>query len=87
MACSRQLIPGDEFALRDDGLFCKADHDVVEMASGAGSEPSSPASSNNNNNNNNNTSNNNKNSGSGGGDQKNGGGLQLAGKVFSVFNK
>ena len=32
VACSRQLIPGDEFALRDDGLFCKADHDVVERA-------------------------------------------------------
>nr|CAB3256951.1 isl insulin gene enhancer protein [Phallusia mammillata] len=29
VACSRQLIPGDEFALRDDGLFCKADHEVV----------------------------------------------------------
>ncbi|XP_077989201.1 insulin gene enhancer protein ISL-1-like [Glandiceps talaboti] len=34
VACSRQLIPGDEFALREDGLFCKADHDVVERASG-----------------------------------------------------
>ena len=32
VACSRQLIPGDEFALRDDGLFCKADHEVVERA-------------------------------------------------------
>nr|BAE06522.1 transcription factor protein [Ciona intestinalis] len=29
VACSRQLIPGDEFALRDDGLFCKADHEVA----------------------------------------------------------
>lgn len=26
-ACSRQLIPGDEFALRDDTLLCKHDHD------------------------------------------------------------
>ncbi|XP_076801362.1 insulin gene enhancer protein ISL-1-like isoform X2 [Clavelina lepadiformis] len=37
IACSRQLIPGDEFALRDDGLFCKADHEVVtagEMSAG-----------------------------------------------------
>ena len=26
--CQRQLVPGDEFALRDDGnLFCKDDHD------------------------------------------------------------
>ncbi|KAK2177860.1 hypothetical protein NP493_575g01067 [Ridgeia piscesae] len=33
VACSRQLIPGDEFALRDDGLFCKADHDVVDKLS------------------------------------------------------
>ncbi|KAK2117840.1 Insulin protein enhancer protein isl-1, partial [Saguinus oedipus] len=32
VACSRQLIPGDEFALREDGLFCRADHDVVERA-------------------------------------------------------
>ena len=30
VACSRQLIPGDEFALKDDELFCKADHDVFE---------------------------------------------------------
>uniref|UniRef100_A0A8D2QV82 Insulin gene enhancer protein ISL-1 n=1 Tax=Zosterops lateralis melanops TaxID=1220523 RepID=A0A8D2QV82_ZOSLA len=29
VACSRQLIPGDEFALREDGLFCRADHDVT----------------------------------------------------------
>ncbi|KAK6180479.1 insulin gene enhancer protein ISL-1 isoform X1 [Patella vulgata] len=48
VACSRQLIPGDEFALREDGLFCKDDHDVVEKA---GCE--SPISVNNNNNNNN----------------------------------
>ncbi|KAG8228340.1 hypothetical protein J437_LFUL009385 [Ladona fulva] len=27
-ACERQLIPGDEFALREDGLFCKEDHEV-----------------------------------------------------------
>ncbi len=32
VACSRQLIPGDEFALRDDGLFCKADHEVLERS-------------------------------------------------------
>lgn len=28
--CARPLIPGDEFALREDGLFCKADNEVVE---------------------------------------------------------
>ncbi|CAM1293795.1 ISL1 (predicted) [Pycnogonum litorale] len=34
VACSRQLIPGDEFALRDHdgGLFCKADHEVMETS-------------------------------------------------------
>lgn len=32
IACSRQLIPGDEFALRDDGLFCKEDHQVLERS-------------------------------------------------------
>lgn len=60
VACSRQLIPGDEFALRDDGLFCKADHDVVENAS-TGSTTPNPVHEdakmnilNNNNNNNNN---------------------------------
>ena len=58
VACSRQLIPGDEFALRDDGLFCKADHDVVERASvkddtsDCESSPSSKSSININNNNN-----------------------------------
>lgn len=31
-ACERQLIPGDEFALREDGLFCKEDHEVLEKA-------------------------------------------------------
>lgn len=27
VTCSRQLLPGDEFALREDGLFCRADND------------------------------------------------------------
>ncbi|CAG5917777.1 unnamed protein product [Menidia menidia] len=39
---SRQLIPGDEFALREDGLFCRADHDVVERASLGSGDPLSP---------------------------------------------
>lgn len=42
VACSRQLIPGDEFALREDGLFCRADHDVVERATLASGDPLSP---------------------------------------------
>ncbi|XP_018907775.2 insulin gene enhancer protein ISL-1 isoform X1 [Bemisia tabaci] len=31
-ACERHLTPGDEFALREDGLFCKEDHEVLEKA-------------------------------------------------------
>ncbi|KAG1651364.1 Insulin protein enhancer protein ISL-1 [Nymphon striatum] len=31
--CSKQLSPGDEFALRDDELWCKADHQVNEKSS------------------------------------------------------
>lgn len=42
VACSRQLIPGDEFALREDGLFCRADHDVVERATLGAGDPLSP---------------------------------------------
>lgn len=29
-ACMRRLETGDEFALRQDGLFCRHDHDVLE---------------------------------------------------------
>ncbi|XP_026466337.1 insulin gene enhancer protein ISL-1 isoform X1 [Ctenocephalides felis] len=33
-ACARQLIPGDEFALREGGaLYCKEDHDALEKSS------------------------------------------------------
>ena len=35
-ACCRQLIPGDEFTLRDDGLYCKADHSSHEDPSDGG---------------------------------------------------
>ncbi|XP_011559702.3 insulin gene enhancer protein ISL-1 isoform X3 [Plutella xylostella] len=32
-ACARQLIPGDEFALREGGaLYCREDHDVLEKS-------------------------------------------------------
>lgn len=37
-------MPGDEFALRQDGLFCRHDHDVLEggkMCSGPGGVPGS----------------------------------------------
>ncbi|GFG35292.1 hypothetical protein Cfor_01350, partial [Coptotermes formosanus] len=57
-ACERHLIPGDEFALREDGLFCKEDHEVLEKATNR---------ENNNNTtnvNNNNSSHNNNNEGS-----------------------
>ena len=39
VACSRQLVPGDEFALRDDGLFCKADNDIVERSGNNNNSP------------------------------------------------
>jgi len=26
MTCQKQLLPGEEFALRDDGLLCRADY-------------------------------------------------------------
>lgn len=32
VACSKQLLRGEEFALRDDGIFCKADHIILEKA-------------------------------------------------------
>ena len=32
VACSKQLLRGEEFALRDNGLFCKADHIILEKA-------------------------------------------------------
>ncbi|XP_064608868.1 insulin gene enhancer protein ISL-1-like isoform X2 [Liolophura sinensis] len=81
-ACSRQLIPGDEFALRDDGLFCKADHEVLErsgiLQNGEGTQL---------NNNNSNTTNNNicsPNSTSSEG-KINGQGLHTAGRAEQVM--
>ncbi|KAL9931052.1 LIM1_Isl and LIM2_Isl domain-containing protein tup isoform 1-T1 [Glossina fuscipes fuscipes] len=58
-ACARQLVPGDEFALRDGGvLYCKDDHDVLEKSSQSSLTSSSIESNNNNScsNNNNHTS-------------------------------
>lgn len=26
--CEKQLVPGDKFALRNDGIYCKDDHNV-----------------------------------------------------------
>uniref|UniRef100_UPI00358E3DBC insulin gene enhancer protein ISL-1-like n=1 Tax=Myxine glutinosa TaxID=7769 RepID=UPI00358E3DBC len=40
-ACARPLIPGDEFALRDGGLFCRADQ---HLATAPGASPSPPHS-------------------------------------------
>ncbi|KAM6364376.1 insulin gene enhancer protein ISL-1 [Pluvialis apricaria] len=42
MACSCQLIPGNEFTLWEDGLFCLADHEVAERASLGAGDPLSP---------------------------------------------
>ena len=36
VACEKQLIPGDEFALRREGLFCKEDHQVEVHPGGGG---------------------------------------------------
>ena len=33
VACEKQLVPGDEFALRDDGLFCREDHQESDVSS------------------------------------------------------
>lgn len=31
MACKKPLVPGDEFALREDGtLFCRDDHEGID---------------------------------------------------------
>lgn len=39
--CSRHLLPGDEFSLRDDELLCRADHGLLLERASAGS-PLSP---------------------------------------------
>lgn len=39
--CSRQLLPGDEFSLREHELLCRADHGLLLERAGAGS-PRSP---------------------------------------------
>ncbi|XP_019746259.1 insulin gene enhancer protein isl-2b isoform X1 [Syngnathus acus] len=40
--CSRQLLPGDEFSLREDELLCRADHSLLLDRGSAGS-PVSPS--------------------------------------------
>ena len=45
VACDKQLVPGDEFALRPDGLVCKEDHANLENGFG----PRRPREENNNN--------------------------------------
>ncbi|XP_073693584.1 insulin gene enhancer protein isl-2b [Garra rufa] len=39
--CSRQLLPGDEFSVRDEELLCRADHSLA-LERGSGSSPLSP---------------------------------------------
>lgn len=47
-ACARQLVPGDEFALREGGaLYCKEDHDTMKKTS-APTTPHPTGESNNN---------------------------------------
>ncbi|KAJ4447777.1 hypothetical protein ANN_09785 [Periplaneta americana] len=57
-ACERQLIPGDEFALREDGLFCKEDHEVLEKATNSENNNNTTNVNNNNSSHNNNNNNN-----------------------------
>ncbi|XP_059351213.1 LIM/homeobox protein lim-7-like isoform X2 [Daphnia carinata] len=48
--CQRQLVPGDEFALRDDGnLFCKDDHDQTNNNNSTNNNNNSSSQNNNNN--------------------------------------
>lgn len=42
-------MPGDEFALRQDGLFCRHDHDVLEGGKHCSGPGGVPGSENNNN--------------------------------------
>lgn len=46
--CRKQLLPGDEFALREDGLYCRYDFDVFEKKANA--ENNNTTNINNNNN-------------------------------------
>ncbi|KAL1513074.1 hypothetical protein ABEB36_002548 [Hypothenemus hampei] len=64
--CARQLVPGDEFALREGGaLYCKEDHDVIEgQKGGSASGPATPHPGATESNNNTSLSNNNHNSNS-----------------------
>lgn len=48
-ACMRRLETGDEFALRQDGLFCRHDHDVLEGGKHCTGAAGIPGSENNNN--------------------------------------
>ncbi|RXG71925.1 hypothetical protein Avbf_06753 [Armadillidium vulgare] len=34
-SCGKQLMPGDEFALRNDGLFCRHDFDALDKKANA----------------------------------------------------
>lgn len=48
-ACMRRLETGDEFALRQDGLFCRHDHDALEGGKHCTGAIGIPGSENNNN--------------------------------------
>ena len=44
VVCSCPLQTGEEFALRDDGLYCKSDNDSAEQTTASGREsPPSPS--------------------------------------------
>lgn len=50
-ACSRRLMPGDEFSLREGGLFCREDSEVLDRNSVMDNEDDMLLHHNNNNNN------------------------------------
>ena len=49
-SCERQLIPGDSFALRDEGLFCNEHHNKLEGGKDGGGGVVEENGENNNNN-------------------------------------
>ena len=51
MACERQLIPGDSFALKDEGLYCNEHHKVCDKSEDGGENNNNKNILNNNSNN------------------------------------
>ena len=76
VACERQLIPGDSFALKDEGLYCNEHHKVCDKSEDGGE-----------NNNNKNILNNNSNNSEDGDDKSEEGNDETIISCFSAFGK